>query len=271
MSIITATIDISREMRVLAQFPAQTVAAKGKLLNDNVRLLISSSGNVPGIMQIMPPNSQGISGTAAKKQGESAVTRDLARVYANPGTVYAAIKATGAKGLAAAYWAAFRRKDTASMQRLAKSAPGLSSNLKDHRSFDDGAEHKKRRGRNGRVNGVRPSFVITTPASLKAYRRRKQKNVGMLASAIPSAYNGRYGALRGVPAWVKRHAGKGGYVREQKARSGRTVIIGVNSSFVSDLQRRFNYVLKYRVAAIERQLPYLARQFEKQLQAQLNA
>jgi hypothetical protein len=157
------------------------------------------------------------------------------------------------------------------MKRLASLASKIPQHLKDHRTFDDGAQHKKRRGKNGRVNGVKPSFTITNSMAMKAYRRRKIKNVGLLASAVPQAYNGRYGALRGVPAWVKRHAGKGGYVREQRGRSGRTVSIGITSSFVSDLQRRFNYVLKYRLAAIDRQLPYLARTFEKQLDAQLNA
>jgi len=271
MNVIVASLDTSRLMRALAQFPGQTQATQDKLLNDNVRLLISSSGNVPGIVQILPPNSQGVSGTAAKKQGETAVNRDLKRVYANPSEVYKAILAVGAHGIGAAYWAAFKRKDTAAMERLAKAVPALPSYFKDHRAFDGGAEHLKRRGRDGRVKGKNPSFVITTPASLKAYRRRKLKNVGLLASAVPRAYNGRYGALKGVPAWVRRHAGKGGFVREEKGRAGRTVIIGMTSSFVSDLQRRFNYVLKYRLTAIDRQLPYMARQLEKQLEAHLNA
>jgi len=271
MNVIVASLDTSRLMRALAQFPGQTQATQDKLLNDNVRLLISSSGDVPGIVQILPPSSKGVSGIAAKKQGEKAVTRDIARVYKTPGGVYADIKAKGEHGLAKSYWNAYKRQDFAAMAEIAKSVPGLPSYFKDHRAFDGGAEHLKRRGSDGRVKKKNPSFVITTPASLKAYRRRKLKNVGLLASAVPRAYNGRYGALKGVPAWVRRHAGKGGFVREEKSRAGRTVIIGMTSSFVSDLQRPFNYVLKYRLAAIDRQLPYMARQLEKQLDAHLNA
>jgi hypothetical protein len=267
--IITAKIDALRLLKVLAQFPSQTAAEQNKLLNDNVRLLISSSGNVPGLVQIIPPHSEGVSGTAAKKQGEGAVMRDLSRVYANPGTVYAAMKSIGADGPAAAYWAAWKVKDVSKMQRIADSVPSLPSQFKRHRSFDGGSEHGKRRGRNGRVNGIKPSFVVTDPAALKAYRRRKMKNVGMLASAVPSAYSGRFGALRGVPAWVKRHSAPGGYVRDQKTSAGRVVKIGITSRAISDMQRRFNYVLKYRVAAIQRQLPFLARSLEKKLAAGL--
>lgn len=267
---ITAKIDASRLLKVLARFPAQTAAEQDKLLNDNVRLLISSSGNVPGLVQIIPPHSQGKSGTAAKKQGEGAVMRDLSRVYANPGTVYAMMKSIGAQGAAAGYWAAWKVKDLAKMQRIADSVPSLPSQFKKHRSFDDGSEHQKRRGRNGRVNGIKPSFVVTDPAAMKAYRRRKLKNVGMLASAVPSAYSGRYGPLRGVPAWVKRHSAPGGYVREQKTSAGRVVKIGITDRAISDMQRRFNYVLKYRVAAIQRQLPFMARSLEKKLAAGLS-
>lgn len=266
---ITAKIDASRLLKVLAQFPAQAVAEQDKLLNDSVRLLISSSGNVPGLVQIMPPHSQGVTGTAAKKQGETAVVRDLSRVYANPGTVYAAMKSLGAQGAAAGYWAAWKVKDIAKMQRIADSVPGLPSHFKRHRSFDDGSEHQKRRGRNGRVNGIKPSFVVTDPAALKAYRRRKVRNVGRLASAVPGAYSGRFGPLRGVPAWVKRHSAPGGYIREQKTNAGRVVKIGITDRAISDMQRRFNYVLKYRVNAIQRQLPFMARSLEKKLTAGL--
>jgi hypothetical protein len=267
--IITAKIDASKLLKVLAQFPAQTKQQQDKFLNDNIRLLISSSGDVPGLVQLMPPNSQDVKGMAAKKQGEKAVNRDIARVYKTPGGVYAAIKALGEHGLAKSYWNAFKRQDYASMEAFANAVPGLPSHFKRHRSFDGGAEHLKRRGRNGRVNGIKPSFAVTDPATLKAYRRRKVRNVGRLASAVPGAYSGRYGPLRGVPAWVKRHSAPGGYIREQKTNAGRVVKIGITDRAISDMQRRFNKVLGYRVNAIQRQLPFIARSLEKKLAAGL--
>ena len=268
---ITASLDMSKMLAVIRQFPAQTVTTQDDFLQEQCRLLISTSGRTQrGIVQITPPYSPDARGGDAKKQGERAVNRDIAQVYANTGAVYAAIKAID-KGKAAGYWKARVAKDSKRMQSIAESIKGLPAFMLKMQSFDGGTEHQARRGRNGRVKGRLPSFVVSDPSSLAKYRKRKVRNVGMFASMIPAAAGSKLGSLKGIPAWVKRHNAAGGYVAPRKTSNGKAIIIGITKSYVADMQRRMNYVLGYRVNALKLQLPYIAKRLEKKLQAQLSA
>lgn len=266
---IIATVNAKRLTDLIRRFPEQTKGDMDKFLEKNARTLISSSGKVPGLVQVTPPFSQGVGGTAAKKQGEASVSRDIKRVYATPGMVYAAIK-KAKPALAGVFWALVSKKQFAAAESIAKRVPGIPSHLLNFRSFDDGAEHLKRRSRDGRVNSKRQSFVITDPsATLKRYIKKRQKNVGLLAASIPSAAGSKFGKLNGVPAWVSRHRSRYGYVRDTKGRNKRTITIGITGKAVKDMQRRFSYVVKYRLAAMERELPYVARAIERKLASQI--
>lgn len=268
---ITASLDMSKMLAVIHQFPEQTASTQDDFLKDQCRLLISTSGRAQrGIVQITPPHSQDARGGDAKKQGERAVRRDLARVYANPGVVYAALKAID-KGAAASYWKARIAKDFKRMQTIAESVKGLPAFMLKMQAFDGGAEHQNRRGKNGRVTGKTPSMVISDPAKLTKYRKRKERNVGMFASMIPAAAGATLGSLRGIPAWVKRHSASGGYLTPRKTANGKAIIIGITKSYVADMQRRMNAVLGYRMKALTLQLPYMAKRLEKKLQAQITA
>jgi len=268
---ITASLDMSKMLAVIKQFPSQTVTTQDDFLNEQCRLLISTSGRTQrGIVQVTPPHSQNARGSDAKKQGERAVIRDLAKVYANTGAVYAAIKAIN-KGAAAGYWKARIAKDQKRMQSIAESVKGLPAFMLKMQAFDGGTEHKARRGRNGRVTGRTPSMVVSDPSNLAKYRKRKVRNVGMFASMIPEATGSKLGTLKGIPAWVKRHHASGGYVTPRKTSNGKAIVIGLTKSYIADMQRRMNYVLGYRVNALKLQLPYIAKRLEKKLQEQLNA
>jgi len=280
---ITASLDMSKMLAVIRQFPSQTITTQDDFLKEQCRLLISTSGRKQrGIVQITPPFNQGallMDGTKkkssgrggdAKQSGERSVNRDLARVYANPGVVHAALKAIN-KGAAAGYWRARIAKDYKRMQTIAESVKGLPAYMLKMQAFDGGVEHQNRRGRNGRVVGKTPSMVVLDPSKLAKYRKRKAKNVGMFASMIPAAAGSTLGAMRGIPAWVKRHNAAGGYVTARKTTNGKAIIIGITKSYVADMQRRMNYVLGYRVNALKLQLPHIAKRLEKKLQAQLNA
>lgn len=280
---ITASLDMSKMLAVIRQFPGQTVTTQDDFLKEQCRLLISTSGRGQrGIVQVTPPFNQGAflmdgtkkkssgKGNDAKQTGINSVNRDLARVYANPGVVHAALKAID-KGAAAGYWKARIAKDFKRMQTIAESVKGLPAFMLKMQSFDGGTEHQSRRGRNGRVVGRTPSMIVSDPSSLAKYRKRKERNVGMFASMIPAAAGSKLGAIRGIPAWVKRHNAAGGYITPRKTSKGNAIIIGLTKSYVSDMQRRMSYVLGYRVKALGKQLPYIAKRLEKKLQAQLNA
>ena len=189
--------------------------------------------------------------------------------FREAGMVYAAIK-KAKPTLAGVFWALISKKRFAAAAAIAKSVPGIPAHLQNFQAFDDGAEHMKRRSRDGRVNSKRQSFVITDPsATLKRYIKKRQKNVGLLAASIPSAAGSKFGKLNGVPAWVSRHRSRYGYVRDTKGRNKRTITIGITGKAVKDMQRRFSYVVKYRLAAMERELPYVARAIERKLASQI--
>jgi hypothetical protein len=254
---------------LIRRFPTTQNATMDSFLTDQVRLLVSSSGSVPGLVQVTPPMSSQAKGTAAKKVGEKAVSRDIAQVYVNAGEAWAVLKSLGQDGAAAAFWKAYKARHFTRCNQIIDLIPGVAAHFR-LRPFDGGAAHEARRGSNGRVNGRTPSLTVHDPATLKRYVRRKQKNVGLLASALPTAVGSRYGPLKGIPAWVKRHSASWGYVRDKRESKGRTITLGISKKGVRDMQRRFTYVLNYRMKALKRQLPHLVRKLEARLQEQLN-
>lgn len=232
------------------------------ILQKNTRALVSSSGKVPGLVQVTPPHSQVAKGSAAKKRGEAAVLRDVWRVYGTPGKAYEGIKQRNPRA-AAGFWRAVSNNQWAAAEAIMQSTLHRS-----FQSFDDGAEHMQRRNNQGRVSGKRPSLYVKDGKSVRGYLKRRQRNVGLLAAAIPAAYNGRYGALSGVPAWIGRHqrSWAGGSMHEHKTlRRGTVIRISINAAKLNgEMQRRFIYVVGYRVKAMERETPYIIRHAAKQ-------
>lgn len=266
---ITGTVDIRRLLGVIRQFPGSSNVTMDQFLDEQTRLLVSSSGKVPGLVQVTPPHGNGATGSDAKKQGEGAVMRDIYRVYATPGRVYELMRSYAGEPEAARWWKLWKTEPAKAIRYLQLSAPSAIQQLA--RGWDGGSAHKAARGRNGRVNGVRPRVIVLNEVGrLRRYVNKKKRNVGLLASSIPAAVGTRYGSLKGVPGWVKRHSSSWGYVSDRKTRSGRMITLGVTKSAMRDMQRRFSYVLNYRLRAWERQLPYLIRKLEQRLQNQLD-
>lgn len=229
------------------------------LMRKHARALISSSGENKGLVQIIPPASldRKVFGTAAKKQGEGKVQSDIWKVYGTPGDVYKIIKAKNPK-VAAGYWAAVKRKDWAAANGLARrmAAPVLVDF-----TTDDGAEHKRRRV-DGVVKGRAKTLFVTDGRYVRAYIKMKQTNVGLLAAALVNNYDGRFGPLKGVPAWISRHAGSWGSAQFDSFNHGegpRVRILMSGGRLNSELQRFFNTALRYRIAVMEREAPYALR------------
>lgn len=266
--LITSKVRMERLSRIVREFPLETRTELDPWLNKQVRSLISSSGKVPGLVQVTPPHSQGVRGMDAKKTGEAAVTRDIWKVYATPRQVFSMLQQTAGVKVARYWWALFKNSPKEAVGWLQNSAPAEIRRMSV--GFDGGAAHENARGRNGRVHLRRPSvMVITDTAAVGRYIRKRMKKVGLLAASIPSAAGGRFGKLGGVPAWVSRHSSRYGYVRDQRTRTTRVVRLGITSNAVKDMQRRFNYVLRYREAAMQRELPFVARALEKKLRGRL--
>lgn len=264
---IFASVNVAPIVGILRQFPAQASLTMDKFLEEQTRLLVSSSGKVPGLVQVTPPYGNGAKGNAAKQQGEGAVMRDIYQVYATPGKVYELLRSYAGIPAAARWWKLWKTNPAKAKQFLELSAPGAIQQMAI--GFDGGAAHKAARGRNGRVRGKPRVIVLNDLGSLKRYVSKKKKNVGLLASSIPSAIGSRYGTLKGIPSWIMRHKSSWGYVRDRKTAKGRTITLGLTNSAVRDMQRRFTYVLSYRLRALERQLPHLTRKLEQELERKL--
>lgn len=259
-------------IRRLHATPAQVKKVGDDLVRKNARTLISSSGKIPGLVQITPPHGGAdgqTRGVEARKTGEAAVARDIRSVYVTVQGLYPLIRSYGGPELAAQFWAILKNKPERVKRWLEQSAPDAVRAMK--RGWDGGDEHMRRRDKRGRVRGQKPSVVLLPgqEKELAAYIKHRQANVGMLAASIPAAYNGRFGPLKGVPAWVKRHlhSWAGGTVSERTTSLGLRVRVTVNAGNLnSEMQRRFNYVLGYRLKAMEREAPFALRGFMKSLQ-----
>lgn len=273
---ISATINLGRLPQLIAQAPKIARPEMMRFVQDGTRALVSSSGNVPGLVQVTPPahasGSGLVSGRAAQQAGEAKVGRDVKRVFASAGYVYDTIKAPAA---ASAFWFNLRgkKKDYAEAERIMRAA---SSNVKVRNASiaqrPDPALHKAAR-RRGTVPRVDVRQVIADPRALDRYIRLVQRRVGMLAAGIVSAYNGRFGSLRGVPAYVRRQISSwaSGNITEKGGdeRSYQVTLRLDAGALNPDMQRRFNYVLGYRIKAMNRQMHYIARSIEAKIAAQL--
>lgn len=250
---------MSKLLQQLHAYPRFVTDQTQELMRKHARALISSSGANKGLVQIIPPASMDarVFGSAAKKQGEAKVQGDIWKVYGTPSDVYKKIKARDPK-LAAGYWQAVKRKDWAAANGLARRL-GMPV-LVDFTS-DDGAEHRSRR-LDGAVTGKKKTMYVTEGRYVQAYIKMKQKLVGMLASALVNSYDGRFGPLAGVPAWISRHTGSWGSAKIESYNhgGGPQVRIAVNGGTLnSEMQRWFDTALRFRVKVMQREAPYALR------------
>lgn len=255
---------MSRLRLQLRAYPRFVNDQANALLRKHARALISSSGANKGMVQIIPPASmdRSVFGNAAKKQGEAKVQADIWKVYGTPGDVYRLLKAKNAQ-VAKGYWQAVRRKDWAACNGIARRF-GVPA-LVDFAGADDGAEHKRRRV-NGVVKGKEKTLYVNDGRYVRAYIRMKQKLVGMLAAALVNNYDGRFGPLSGVDAWVSRHSSSWGsaQIDSYNQGSGPRVRIALNGGRLnSEMQRWFNTALRFRLAALQREAPHFLRSAAK--------
>lgn len=273
---IVANINLGKIPALIAQAPKIARPEMVRFVQDATRALVSSSGNVPGLVQVTPPAHNAkeglVGGRAAQQAGEKKVARDIKRVFASASYVYDTIKAPAA---AAAFWFTLRgrKKDYVEAQRIMQAT---SSNPKVRQSQivkrPDPSLHQSAR-RRGTVPRVDVKQVIADPRALDRYIRLVQRRVGMLAAGIVSAYNGRFGPLRGIPAYIRRHVSSWatGNITEKGGdeRSYHVTLRLDAGPLNGEMQRRFNSVLGYRQKAMQRQLPFIARIIEAKIAQQL--
>jgi len=201
-----------------------------------------AKGFLKDIVAITPP-SMGKANKESQRRGENAVLSDVWLVYATPAKLYPLIKAYGSPDIARQYWHLLKNKPQLIPQWLDLSAPDAVRQLQS--GWDGGLEHQKRRGRNGRVKGNKPTVRITEADIPKvlAYIKVQQSHVGLLAAGFKPAAD----ALKvSLPAWIRRHGKTLGSIRIHRAIGsyGITITNSAKHGRANDLQRRIRFVLQ---------------------------
>ena len=277
MSAMRGIKGMSKLLQQLHAYPRFINDQGRALLRKNTRSLVSSSGSVPGLLQVTPPFSQGIRGNKAKAQGEMAITKELLGIRGGGGKRTGGVFTIMADDLLArnaqvhtggATVRLFVKKngDVYGCDRaLFKPRASIAEMYAQHQSMRRNDGHVTEAG--GRTRDVgRWKFITQMVISRSAYLRYERfihRRVGMLAASILTAYNGKYGPLKGVPAWVSRHAqswAPGSMVEVPFTSSGLIIRISIDAGALSsEMQRRFGYVADYRMRAMEREAPYALR------------
>lgn len=152
--------------------------------------------------------------------GQVAVSRDIYRVYATPGTVYKDIIDPGA---AAGFWKAVK---TSAWDRATRIIQRASANFKSTpiQQFDGGSSHQNLRNNQGRIpQSQKPAMIVTNPTAIKTYITAEQKKVGFGKGGW-SACARALGGTRGIPGWVSRQDSPGTVVENYKAERSSVVM-----------------------------------------------
>jgi hypothetical protein len=244
--------DISKLVGRVRQIPGLIDRELKPLVYQEARLFVRE------VVSWTPPASQGKTGLKAKKQGEAAVERDIRRVYGTLADGYETIREID-PAAAAAYWFLVKEGNYIAAGDILRTFGARQfGSTRSFAKFDGGAMHKRFRNRRGRIARNRVMMIVTDQAALTAYIRKMQGRVGLLASGWASA-----AAKLGVrlPAWVTRHGTANGGVAVEIGAGKLVIVISnkVKYGAAQDLQRRADYVMRYRQAALRRRLPYVLR------------
>lgn len=237
---VSVTID-----RINRLGPEARVATKDWMKKQG-RLLISSGGKVPGLVQVTPPMNANAKGAKALAQGKKAIDRDLARVFVP-------VRIKGRRKITQAWGRDLKRPKYVQTKEIWPDVEGIHA-----------ARFQRKTQKGGKMSRGRAQAYYVDVKKLEATRRRLHARVGRLASAVVGAGERALGLLNGVPAFVRRHSSNLGAVALLEDGNGiRVRAANYARAANAALQRRFNYVAQYRLRAMERELPYMARALEK--------
>lgn len=233
---ISAKVNLGSTLKRLAQVPREATRIMDTVIDTDAR------GFVKDMVHITPP-SMGRANVESKKRGEAAVAGDILTVYGADERLYALIRSYGGEKQAKHYWWLLQNDPVRLRRWLELSAPDAIRSIA--RGWDGGAEHARRRTRKGRVAGSKPTRILTSSAEarqMRAYIKKRQKNVGLLAAGLNA------GALKlgvNLPAWVRRHGAPFSLVQVQRSLGRYSITIGNRTPFVgqTDVARRMQFVL----------------------------
>jgi hypothetical protein len=190
--------------------------AIANVLHRPLRDVLDSSARVVATQMARTAQPFG-TGADAKVKGDSAVARDILKVYGTPEKAYADIANPKYKAL---FWKAYKEGQfevaQAALNQYGDRLVGVP--LED---FDGGSAHKTHRGKRsgggrGMVHLTRPVMIVTNPQELHRYIKEIQKNVGFgkggfadIARALGKSPRGLREEEDITANWITRHTGFG--------------------------------------------------------------
>lgn len=178
-----------------------------------------AAGNVAGRDEIYH-------GDADRVTMENKVERDIRKVYADGGNVFASIRATSKsadnRGLADAFYYFYQTgqiKGRRGAQSLLEASSSVMAGLKISKL--DPEIHRGQRNSKGRVPGQRSigrfRQIVKNSDEIKKYVARRIKKVGFVKAGWAAAARA-LGGTRGIPKWVIRHRGAPGIGQDNTNR-----------------------------------------------------
>jgi hypothetical protein len=210
------------------------------------------------VVDITPPGSQGVKGTtrAARAMGQTAVARDIRKLYGTPGDAYETIRQRNSD-LAAGFWKQLKEGNRAAASEILRSISGVGVY-----AFDGGTLHKRHKNRRGRVQNNRVVMYVEDDKPLTDYITMRQKNVNFLQAGWKPAA-GKLGFS--LPASIAGHQAPGAVVLEVTATRLRLVAENrVEFAARTDLARRIQWAINAQAGAMERQMERFTQTFNRQ-------
>ena len=136
--------------------------------------------------------------------GESAVERDILKVYTTVPDVYEKLSELGHGWKAAGVWRAYKQKKWGQLRKILQKTEFSDMEMKV--AVNKAHHQAARTGARRSVNLSRPKQIVGNPKSINAYIRKRKRKVGLAKSGWAHAAKD-LGGTRGIPAWagVNRH------------------------------------------------------------------
>lgn len=241
---------------ITSQFDVSGILAKAKRVNKitqedmrgfirkQMTSTISSSGKVPGVIQITPPFGRR-RGSAAFQAGKLGVDQDLSGVFQG-------VRIKGTRQLPHLF--GNESPDTGNKPPYRIPAkeehPNVEAIYKQRKARQGGS------GRKRLSRGQKAAYYVSKP-KLEALRRKLYARIGWAAACWYRAGIKAKLDLKGVPAWVKRHSSATGtaVLKQTATNFSITVSNPVSYGAALNLGAKARTALDYRLRAMKRELP----------------
>lgn len=262
--IVISELDFAPIAQKLRRVLPEAMRFLPEIVRDQARLMISSTGSVPGMVQVIPPAHEGVKGPTAGRHGMAKVGGDIRRVYLTPSAAYQDIEDHSGRAAANAFHAALKGRTvtvSGGRNRRVKGTPQEAERIlrasgsryrhADVAPFDGGAAHRSLRLKDGTIGKrVIPRLVVINSRELQAYIKQRQANVGMMAAAFNAA--AAFVRASGMPEYVTRHKTRWSSYQVLMTRTEYWLLLSAKLPFgMEEIERRWWFVLGYRLKAMD--------------------